>query len=669
MATTPATSATTATNIDVASIVSQLMTVEQRPLTLLATKEASYQAKLSAIGTVQGALSNFQSAVSGMSNASIFQTLTAAPSDSTALSATAASTATAGNYTLDITSLAQAQKLVAAGQVSSTASIGTGASTTLTFDFGSITGGTFNAASGTYTGAAFTSNGSGTKTVSIDATNNSLQGIRDAINSANIGVTAAIINDGSGTPYRLALASSAPGSSNSLKISVAGDAALSTLLAQDPAATQNLSETATAQNANFKVNGVAVSKTSNTVTDVIQGVTLNLLKPTASSVSLSIARNAAGIQSSVAAFVKAYNDLNTTLRSVSSYDATTQKAAVLLGDAAVRAIQSQIRAALNNPVSGAGALTNLSQIGVSFQKDGSLALDSTKLSAAINSNPNDIAALFATVGKASDSLISYSSAATSTQPGNYAVNISQLATQGTLVGSAAAGTLTIATGSNDTLNVTLDGISVSVTLAAGTYTAAALAAEVQAKINGASALSGAGASVAVTQSGGVFTLTSNSYGSTSGVAISGTGASNLLGGTPTATTGLDVAGTIDGQTATGSGQFLTAGAGNALGLKIQISSGALGARGTVNYSHGYAYSLNSLAASMLASDGLIAGKTKGLNSSITDIGKQRDALNVRLAALQQQYTAQFSALDVMLSSMNQTSTYLTQQLANLSYDY
>ena len=666
---TSATSATTGSNIDVASIVSQLMTVEQRPLTRLAAKEASYQTRLSAIGTLQGALSSFQSTLSGLGSIAKFQGLTASSSDSAILSASAASTAAVGAYSIDITSLAQAQKLVATGQVSSAASIGAGAATTLTFDFGSIAGGTFNSTTGHYTGATFTSNGSGTKTVSIDATNNSLQGIRDAINSANIGVAATIINDGSGTPYRLALSSSALGSANSLKISVTGDATLATLLAHDPAATQNLSETATAQNANFKVNGVAVSKTSNTVTDVLQGVTLNLQQITTASASLTIARDTAGIQSSVAAFVKAYNELHKAVKDLTQYDPATKRGSIFQGDVSVLGLESKVRTALNNPVSGAGALTTLSQIGVAFQKDGTLALDSAKLGAAITSNPHDIAVLFATVGKASDSLISYSSAATTVKPGNYAVNISQLATQGSLVGSAAAGTLTIATGSNDILNVTVNGVSASATLAAGTYTAATLAAEVQAKINGTSALSSVGASVSVTQSGGTFTITSNTYGSTSNVAVSGTGASNLLGGAPVPTTGLDVAGTIGIQAATGSGQFLTSGAGNALGLKIQVSGGALGARGTVTYSHGYADTLAGMATSMLASDGVIASKTKGINNSITDIGKQRDMLNVRLAALQKQYTAQFSALDVMLSRMNQTSTYLSQQLANLSYKY
>ncbi|MDH4284429.1 MAG: flagellar hook protein, partial [Gallionellaceae bacterium] len=213
--------------MDVNSIVSQLMTVEQRPLLALARKEASYQAQLSAYGSIKGALSSFQSAVSGLSNASRFQGLTATSSDTSIITASAASSAVAGAYSIDaITSLAQAQKLAAAGQASSTAAIGTG---TLTFDFGTISGGTFSSVTGKYTGATFTSSGAGTKTVTIDATNNSLQGIRDAINAAKIGVTATIVNDGGASPYRLALSSDSIGKTNSIKISVAGDAGLSSL--------------------------------------------------------------------------------------------------------------------------------------------------------------------------------------------------------------------------------------------------------------------------------------------------------------------------------------------------------------------------------------------------------------------------------------------------------
>ncbi|MHB1292069.1 MAG: flagellar filament capping protein FliD [Sulfuricella sp.] len=650
-------------NLDVNSIVSQLMSIERQPLTALDRKEAGYQAKLSAYGTLKGALSSFQNSVRALSDVSKFQSVKATPADATVLGASASSIAVPGAYSVEVSKLAQSQKLAAVGQASTTAAIGIG---TLTFDFGTISGGTFDAGTGKYTGAAFASNGAGVKTVTIDASNNSLAGIRDAINSANIGVSAAIVNDGGASPYRLALTSTSIGKTNSIKISVAGDAALSTLLAHDPAATQNLSETATAQNAEFKVDGVAVSKTSNSVSDVIQGVTLSLLKTNVGAPTVvTVARDTASVTTAVNAFVKAYNDVNKTLGDLSAYNATTQQAAILQGDSSVRSIQSQIRNTLTSTLAGiGGSYTTLSQIGVSFQTNGTLAVDSTKLQSAISTNFNDIASLFAATGKASDSLVSYSSGTASTKPGAYALTVSQLATQGKVVGSAAAG-LTI-DGTNDTLSVTVDGVSATVTLAAGTYTAAALATEVQSKINGASAFSGAGISVAVTQASGTMTLTSNRYGSASNVSVAGNGAANLLGATPTGTAGVDVAGTINGAAATGSGQTLMGASGNdAEGLKVLVSGGALGSRGTVNYSQGYAYKLDKQADSLLSSTGPISSRTDGINQTIKDIGNRREVLSRRMANIEKRYRAQFTALDTMISSMTRTSNFLSQQLANL----
>ena len=671
------TSATSGANIDVATIVSQLMTVEQRPLTTLATKEASYQSQLSAFGSIQGAVSSFQSAVSALSNISKFQALSATPSDSSVLTASASSIAVAGTYAINVTNLAQSQKLAAAGQASSTAAIGGAGATTLTFDFGAIAGGALGS-NGKYTGATtFTSNGNGAKTVNIDATNNSLQGIRDAINAANIGVTATIVNDGSATPYRLTLTSSNIGKTNSLKISVAGDLAISNLLAQDPAGTQNMAETVTAQNTDLTVDGVPVSKTSTSISDVIQGVTLNVQKVTTTPVSVTVARDTSTISNSVTGFVKAYNDLNKTLKDFSSYNATTKQAAILQGDFTVRSLQSQLHAVLNTPISNnSGTLTTLSQIGVSIQKDGTMALDQNKLNTAISSNFSSIASLFAAVGSASDSLVSFGSSTSSTKPGSYAVSVGALATRGGTTGNINLNTVNDGThglgitfiAAGTTINATVDGIAASVPLTTGSYTATQLATMIQSAINGTSAISSAGSSVAATIDGsGFMNITSNRYSSASNVNLAvGLGTiPSLYMGTATSTSGTDVTGTIDGVAATGSGQFLTSASGSSTGLKIQISGGLLGARGTVKYSQGYAYTLNDLATSVLASGGTLDSRKTGINKSITDIGKQRDALNVRLAAIQANYVKQFSALDAMLGSMNQTSTFLTQQLANL----
>ncbi|MDP1678592.1 MAG: flagellar filament capping protein FliD [Candidatus Nitrotoga sp.] len=659
---TAATSATSSTNLDVNSIVSQLMTVERQPINKLNVKEAGYQTRLSAYGSIKGAVASFQTTVQDLSSTNKFTKLDAIPSDDTILSATASSIAVAGTYSLEVTSLAQAQKLVATGQSSSTAAIGDGTATTVTFDFGTINGGTLDPITQKYTGVtSFGSNGTGTKSITIDSSNNSLQGIRDAINAAKMGVTATIINDGGAAPYRLALSSDSNGVSNSLKISVSGDASVSNLLAQDPAATQNLSETVTAKNADFKVNGVSVSKTSNSVSDVIQGVTLNLKKITTTPTTLTVAHDNASVSNSVSGFVKAYNDLAKTLRDISAYNPSTKQAAILQGDSTVRSLQSQLRNALGSPVAGAsGALTTLSQIGISFQKDGSLGLDNNKLNSAIANNVNDIASLFTTVGKGTDSLITYNSATSNTKAGSYAVNVIQIATQGNTVGHSAANT-TI-TSANKELDLTVNGVSTSVTLDVGTYTSQTLAAELQAKINGANTFSNAGITVAVTQSSGVLSVTSSSYGSNSSVAVGGAGVSDLLGAIPTQTVGVDVGGSIGGAIGIGSGQILS----DSQGLNITINGGALGNRGSLNYSNGYAFSLDKWASSVLTTDGALASRTDGINTSIKDVGSRRTAMETRLLGIEKRYRAQFSSLDMMLSSMNQTSNYLTQQLAQIA---
>ncbi|MBI5923098.1 MAG: flagellar filament capping protein FliD [Betaproteobacteria bacterium] len=386
--------------LDVNSIVSQLMAIEQQPINKITAKKATYTAKLTAIGTLKGGLAALQSATKGLTNTARFQAIKAVPSDTSVFTATALSNAATGTYSVRVDKLAQGQSLATMGQSNTTDVIGNGS---LNLDFGTIANGTFDSQAGRYSGASFASNNSGVKTVNIDGTNNSLGGIRDAINAANAGVTATIINDGSAKPYRLVLSSTATGAANSLRISVTGDQALSDLLSHDPAndAGQSLAETVSAQNAQLTVNGIVASKSSNMVTDVIHGVTLNLLKPSTSSVdSVKVLRDSGGIKPELDGFVKAYNDLAASLKTISAYDPATKTAAVLQGDAAVSMIGRQLQNAISaTPPGIQGSFKSLSQIGVGFQKDGSLAVDSVKLQGAIDSSPGDVAALIAIAGR------------------------------------------------------------------------------------------------------------------------------------------------------------------------------------------------------------------------------------------------------------------------------
>lgn len=379
-------------NLDLSTLLTQLETAESQPLVLLQQRQVSYTSKLSAYGTLQSSLSTLQAAAKRLADPALFQGAKVTSSVPEVLTASAGSKATAGTYAVEVTKLAQSQSLVAGGQASATTAIGSG---TITIDFGTVTGGTLDAATGTYTGAGFTKDAARTAVpITIDGTNNTLEGIRDAINAAKAGVSASIVNDGSGTPHRLVLTSSQTGEASSMRVSVAGDASLQNLLNNDPAATQNLRQTVAAQNAQLTVNGIAVTSASNSVKEAIQGTTLTLLKTGSS--SLSTQPDTATVESAINDFVKAYNSLQATANTLTTYDKDSKTGAALVGDSTLRNLQTRIRQALTTPQAGGPTdLKVLSEIGVTFQKDGTMAVDSAKLKAAVSSNLAGVSGLFA----------------------------------------------------------------------------------------------------------------------------------------------------------------------------------------------------------------------------------------------------------------------------------
>ncbi|MDE3011968.1 MAG: flagellar filament capping protein FliD [Pseudomonadota bacterium] len=640
------------------------MSAAQAPITAINRQIAGYQSEISAYGQLSAAVYSFQTALGGLTSASAFQANAATPSNTAVLSATTDSTAISGNYNINVSQLATAQTLVAAGQVSATAAIGGGSSTKVTFQFGTVSGGTVS--NGVYTGASFAQSAANAGgTVTIDSSNNSLQGIASAINAAGVGVSATVINDGSGTPYRLSLSSSKTGAASAMKISVSGDATLQSLLGEDPAGTQNLSQTQVAQDASLTVNGLAVTSASNAVTQVIKGTTLNLAGT--GSTSLAVAQDTKTIASNVQAFVTAYNTLDSTINTVTAAGVGGAGGGPLAGQYSALQVQNQLRQALSNVmIDATGNKATLADVGITFQKDGSLSLDSTKLNAAMALNPAEVGSLFAQNGVASDGQVKFVSAGSAAAAGSYNINISTVATQGSVVGNTAAGT-TITAGVNDGLTVVVDGTAASVTIPAGSYTAGTLATAVQAAINGSSALNKAGASVSVSQNNGVLSFTSASYGSKSFVSLGGNAGSNLIGSAPTSTNGVDVAGTINGFAAKGSGQTLTAPAGSAVdGMVLTIAGGSTGMRGTIGLSQGFANILNNLATQVNSPTGVITAATNALNGDVTDSNAQITRLNQQLSLLQAQYNTEFSALDTMMSGLNATQSYLTGQLNSLA---
>ena len=540
---------------------------------------------------------------------------------------------------------------------------------------------------GAYLGASFTADATRTSgNIVIDSTNNTLQGIAEAINKGNFGVTASIVSDGAtgatATPQHLILTSTDTGASSTMKITLAGsggnppDADLASLLSYDPGGTQNLSQKAAALDTLATVNGIAVTSSSTGISGAIAGVTISALKTGSS--SLSVSKDTGSLTNSVNSFVKAYNDLSSQITQLGAYDPTTKTGGPLLGDTTLRNLQASLRRQLGTAITGlqGTSLTNLSQIGISFQKDGTLSLDNAKLQKAITSNFNDIAGLFAAVGRGTDPNVQFVSSGNNTKAGDYAINITQLATQGTLKGSNALPPETVID-ADTTWTVTLNDTTPSnlantatISLPAGSYNPSQLATLLQSSINGVSAFANAGATVTATVGDdGILKLSSTSYGAKSNIHITTTGGTDLSAvfGTGAPVDGLDVAGTIGGYTATGNGQTLTGQPGAPVdGLKLTITGDTIGTRGSFGFSQGYAYQLNTLAAGYLGSSGAISGRTTGLNNSVQDIAKQKDTFNTRLKDIEARYRAQYTALDTSIASMNTTASFLTQQLAAIA---
>ena len=393
--------------LDLNGLLTNLMQSEQAPLIALQKKEASYQAKISAFGSLKGALSALQTSAAsltpglGISAATKWQTAGTSIGDTTIATASASADAVPGEYSLEVTALAKSHRLVspnstdATGNAAVVSSLAAGG--ILKIELGSLSS-TFD----------FSADANRELNVTI-AADSSLEQVRDAINTAATDgrVSATIINGTNGK--QLVLTSGNTGTANVLKLS--GDTTLGTGFDFDPSGSAtgigNLSQDAakggqSAIDAAFKINGIAGTSSTNTASGILDGVTLNLTKTTTTPTTLTISKNqSAALTSALTAFVKSYNDANTTMTNLGAYNASTKSASTLQGNSTLRMSQNQVRGLVfNTTEGGSSAYQRLSDIGVSMTKDGMLSLDTTKLSAAIKADFSGVAKLVSNVGTA-----------------------------------------------------------------------------------------------------------------------------------------------------------------------------------------------------------------------------------------------------------------------------
>ncbi len=374
--------------LDLSTLLDNLTTAEKARLTPITTAQTSNTAKLTAYGTLKSALSTFNDASAAMSKADLYKSSTATSSLSSAVTVTTTAGAAAGQYSVGVTQLAQAQSLVSGVQADSTSQLGTTGSTrTLTIQQG---------------GTA--------KPITLNLTDSqtSLSGMRDAINAAGGGVTASILKV-SDDQYQLVVSSNNTGVNNAMSISVTGDDALNSVVGYTADGSSNgMTQMVEAKNAELTVNGIAIERDSNTVTDAPEGVTLNLLATTTenNNATIKVTKDTTAASTAITNFVNAYNTLQDTFSSLTQYTAVdsntdTQDTSngVLLGDSVLRDIQVKLKNALSS-ASGSGTYSNMASIGVTQDPStGKLTIDSDKLSTALTSNTAAVSQMIVGDGK------------------------------------------------------------------------------------------------------------------------------------------------------------------------------------------------------------------------------------------------------------------------------
>ena len=391
--------------LDINSIVNSLVAAEGDAKTsLLQNKRSDTQSEITAFGALKSIVSTFLSSTTTLKTASTYAASSATSADPTVYSATTSGSVAAGVYGIEVRNFAEAQKLLTTGYTDQNTVVGTG---TLTISVGASS---FN--------------------VTIDSSNNTLAGIRNAINDAtdNTGVSATIANvdDGAGgTVAKLILSSNDTGTANALTITVADDdlnntdgSGLSAFYydTSDATTPEQLTQINAAADAEIYIDSQKVLSSSNTVVDAIQGVTLTLLKKDVGNVhNLTIATDTAKVKSNIELFVSNYNSVISYMNNVTAYDPATGVVGLLLGDGTIRNLSNQIRSQINQTVTGiSGSYTTLVDLGIKSTSDGTLTIDSTKLDDALNTKLSDVEDLFSSTNgvatRLSDTLTQYTQA-------------------------------------------------------------------------------------------------------------------------------------------------------------------------------------------------------------------------------------------------------------------
>lgn len=603
------------TGFDWRALVDQLMQVESYPLQNIQKRVDSQEAKKEAWSKLDSLLKDLRTASQKLLDRSAFSktnaTVGTTSSGNSPFKATVTGNAATGFHQIEIVSLAEAEVMASHGFASSTSALNVSGS--------------------------FMING---KTIMIDA-NDSLATIRDVINAAGAGVSASVVETVPGSEYKLVI-----------KSDTQGEAGIDYIDAFGTGASLGLSVVVDGADAVLVVDGLEVRRTANTVTDVIEGVTLELYRTSGGEkVSLALSPDRDAIAEVVDAWVKAYNETKRFINDQRTAPQEGAKAPPLFSDSGLRQAERSLQSALG---------FDLSILGITRTKEGLIEFDKHTFLTQLEADPESLKALFQATSTSTDPELAAFYIPNHATPGTYEIEITSLATRATLSGAGFGGTF-IATGGGDrTLSIqdANSGKVLNFVLTDGEAVS-----DIVARLNQAFEEEGIAIMASVNPDETNLTLTHERYGSAHGFTLSYTDPDlDQLGLAQGSVLGSDVQGKINGQMATGSGQDLV----SEDGIRFQYTGATTGLIGRVDVAIGAAARMESTVYRlMLGDDSIVQVSKSGIDNIIHRLQGQKTRIEDRLAQRRAMLEKQFLRMEQVMSMLQSQNAYLMASLGGL----
>jgi len=610
-----------ASGLDTGAIIDALLGVKAKPISLLSKQKTDFNLLKSKYKALESKVQTLQDAADDLKKSSDLLAFTAASSDTTVATASANGNAAEGSFNLTVNSLAKSQS--------------DGSNTLADFDT--------------------TSAGTGTISITIDGTQHdiaiasgasTLEDVQHAINDADIGVSATIVNTGTASnQYELVLTSDETGTDNSFSVDTSG---------LTGGALTGFSSLQVASNASITVNGLTVERSSNEFDDVVAGVSFTAFNTGASTITVNSDKSA--IKEKIEKFVAAQSDLVSFINGEISVPDGAEVGGSFNGESAVVSIKSQILNTISQGGFPGGSLSTLAQVGIELSSDGTMTFDQAKFDSAAEDSLDDVVAMLTTKGDfvTGDNFSLYD-VPDNIVSGDYALSVTQAATQAnaTASGAFASGGL----GQAETLSFTQGTKSVDVALDPADTIEQAIV-----KIN--KALDDADITVKVEDDGGSLKFEGDTFGSKHGFSVVSdqSGATSSGVGTSVVTaTALDVVGTINGEAATGDGQFLTADDGTSVeGMRVRFTGTSAGSGSVTVGPDGFFVKMENLLDNFLDPvSGLIKGRVDTLNKNVDKIDDRIDTLEERLEEHEEFLRLRFAALEQVLGKLQSQQSFVS----------